>query len=158
MATVKKQLTPEEMLAAAMAFAAVKHQFQFDKGGAPYFLHVMKVAYFLKTDDYEQMAAAVLHDCKEDCGVTDEELREIGMSERVIHTVTGLTNVAGETFEEKVSRLTETRDIIKCKLCDLRHNMDPRRLKKITPKSEAKMREYCLLTEILTEAEEEMSK
>ena len=157
MNTVKK-LTPAEMLASAMAFAAMKHQFQTDKGGAPYFLHVMKVAYYLKTDDHELMAAAVLHDCKEDCGVTDEDLRMIGMSERVIDTVTGLTNVDGETFEEKVKRLTRTLDIIKCKKADLRHNMDPRRLKKITPKSEAKMAEYMKLTEILTAVEKLMYK
>lgn len=146
-------LTPEQMLAEAMAFAAVKHKGQFDKGGAPYFLHVMKVAYYLKTKDYELMAAAVLHDVKEDCGVTDDELRAIGMSERVIDTVTGLTNVQDETFEEKVTRLTRTLGIIKCKLADLRHNMDPRRLKAVTPKSEAKMKEYMRLTEILENAQ-----
>lgn len=150
-----KKLNPAEMLAEAMAFAAMKHKGQFDKGGAPYFLHPMKVAYYLKTDDYELMAAAVLHDCMEDCCVTDEDLRAIGMSERVIGTVIGLTKVEGETFEEKVLRLTATIDIIKCKKADLRHNMDPRRLKKITPKTEARMLEYMLLTELLTEAEDE---
>ena len=151
-----KKLSPEKMLAAAMAFAAVKHEGQFDKGGMPYFLHVMKVMYFLKTKDFELMSAAVLHDCKEDCGVTDDDLRAIGMSERIIDTVTGMTNVEGETFEEKVARLTRTIDIVKCKLADLRHNTDVRRLKKRTPKSDAKMLEYFRLQEALEEALDEL--
>ena len=145
-------MKPEKILANAIAFAAEKHKDQVDKGGKPYILHVLKVSYLLKTDDLELMAAAVLHDCIEDCGVTTSELYELGMSARVVETVVGLTKVNGETHEEKVNRLTKTKDIIRCKLADLRHNMDPRRLKKITPKTEARMLEYMLLTEILSNA------
>lgn len=138
----------KNMLATAIAFAAEKHKNQFDKSGMPYITHPLKVMHYLKTDDLELMCIAVLHDVVEDSYGDDHELgylvlKDIGMSERVIDGVRGLTKVPGETREEKMARLKKTTDRIRVKLCDLRHNMDARRLKGISEKDRARMDEYC---------------
>lgn len=64
--------------ARAVAFAAYAHDGQTRKGGAlPYIVHLMEAAAIAATltNDPEVLAAAVLHDVIEDCGVTDVELR-----------------------------------------------------------------------------------
>lgn len=64
--------------ARAVAFAAYAHDGQLRKGSAlPYILHPMEVAAIAATitNDPEVLAAAVLHDVMEDCGVTEEVLR-----------------------------------------------------------------------------------
>lgn len=134
-----------EMLSSAIMLATAKHHGQYDKGGLPYSLHPLKVMHYLKSDDFELMAIAVLHDVVEDCGVTYDELREIGMSERVIIGVRGMTKVPGESEEDAFNRLTFNTDIIRVKKCDLRHNMDARRLKEVSPKASARMDRYCKL-------------
>ncbi len=132
----------KQILANAIAFAAEKHKNQYDKAGKPYILHPIAVMQYLETDDQELMAIAVLHDVVEDCKVTYEDLRNIGMSERIIEGVTGMTKVPGETMEDNLKRMTTNWDVVKVKLCDLRHNMDPRRLKGITEKDRERMDKY----------------
>lgn len=131
------------MLSNAIAFAAEKHKNQFDKGGLPYILHPLKVMHYLKTDDMELMCIAVLHDVVEDCGVTYKDLRDIGMSERVIEAVRRLTKISGQDMFEYLDAIKGNKDAIKVKLADLRHNMDVRRLKGISEKDAARMDKYC---------------
>ena len=76
-------LTPEELLAKAIAFAAEAHKTQTRKGGnIPYIVHPMEAASVVATmtDDAHLIAAAVLHDTVEDVeNVTAETLeREFG--------------------------------------------------------------------------------
>lgn len=128
-----------------LVLATQRHAGQYDKGGHPYILHPLKVMYLLKTDDEELQCIALGHDLKEDCAVTDDELRFHGQSERVIHGIDGLTKVDGETEEEKIQRICLTIDRMRVKLCDLRHNMDPRRLKGVTEKDIKRMVDYTRL-------------
>ena len=78
-----KPLSGDELLAAAIAFAAQKHCLQIRKGsdrdglpGIPYIVHPMEAAAIAATmtQDRDVLAAAVLHDVMEDSGVTREEL------------------------------------------------------------------------------------
>jgi len=117
----------------AIAFAAEKHRGTFDKGGMPYILHPLKVMYYLKTDDQELMAIAVLHDVVEDCKVSYADLREIGMTNRVVEGVKSLTRLPGETYDEFIERIKLNKDAVLVKLQDLRHNSDIRRLKGVRP-------------------------
>jgi GTP diphosphokinase / guanosine-3',5'-bis(diphosphate) 3'-diphosphatase len=133
----------KNMLATAIAFAAEKHNSQADKAGMPYILHPLKVMHYLDTDDFELMCIAVLHDVVEDCKVTYDDLREIGMSERVVDGVKGMTKVPGESRAEKMARITRTKDIRDVKKADLRHNMDARRLIGVEEKDRKRMDEYC---------------
>ena len=134
-----------KMLAAAIKLSASAHENQFDKGGMPYVLHPLKVMHYLKTDDIELMCIAVLHDVIEDCHVTSVELRKIGMTERVISGVIAMTRRNKESEDDKFMRLSSNKDAVLVKLCDLRHNMDIRRLKGVQEKDLKRMNAYCEL-------------
>jgi len=131
------------MLAKAIALCATKHVNQFDKGGIPYAMHPLKVMHYLKSDDMELMAMAVLHDVVEDTDVTFADLRELGMSERVIVGVKALTKMPGQTPSEYLAGIKANPDAVKVKLADLRHNMDARRLKGVTEKDRARLDKYA---------------
>lgn len=126
----------------AIRIAAVAHAGQFDKGGNPYILHPLKVMHYLKSDDEELMAIAVLHDVVEDTAITYAYLREQGLSERVIDGVRDVTKVPGETPEEYQARVMRNIDSIRVKMEDLRHNSDIRRLKGVTEKDIARVVVY----------------
>lgn len=131
-----------EMLSNMLVMATNAHAGQFDRGGKPYILHVLKVMHYLKTDDEELQCIAVGHDIIEDTKTTYSELREAGMSERVIAGITALTKMPGQTLEEYKEGVFANRDAMLVKMCDLRHNSDIRRLKGITQKDIERMQKY----------------
>ena len=147
-----------KVLATAMMISATGHVNQFDRGGKPYFLHCQKVAFYLKSDDYELMSIAYLHDIIEDTDMTYTRLRELGMTERVIEGVRCMTKVPGETNEEYLHRLESNIDAVRVKLADLRHNSDIRRLKGVTEKDIARMTKYHQMSMRLTLKLQEMTK
>lgn len=131
-----------EMLSAAIVIATNAHAGQYDKGGAPYILHPLKVMHYLKSDDEELMACAVLHDVIEDTSVTYRQLAEAGMTKLVLTTVGLLTKQPGQTLEEYKEQVMSTKTSMLVKMADLRHNSDIRRLKGITDKDIARMAKY----------------
>lgn len=130
------------MLATMLKLVAVKHDGQFDKGGQPYVLHVLKVMHYVRTEDEELQCIALGHDLVEDTDTTYQELRDLGFSERVIRGIRNLTKVPGETFDEYRVRVKSARDSILVKMADLRHNSDIRRLKGVTEKDIKRMVKY----------------
>jgi myo-inositol-1(or 4)-monophosphatase len=67
-----------ELVSEALVFAAKAHDtMRRRSGNAPYILHPMEAAAIAAslTDDPQVLAAAVLHDVMEDCGVSESELR-----------------------------------------------------------------------------------
>lgn len=131
-----------EMLDKMLMIATNAHHGQFDKGGAPYILHPLKVMHYLKSDDEELMCMALGHDVIEDTKVTYKDLRDAGISERVIKGITALTKMPGETLEEYKDRVFANPDAMRVKMCDLRHNSDIRRLKGVTEKDLARVAKY----------------
>jgi (p)ppGpp synthase/HD superfamily hydrolase len=134
--------TANVVLARAIAIAAQAHVDQFDRAGRAYILHPLKVAHYLRTDDAELMAIAVLHDVVEDTRVTYSELAQAGMSERVIAGVRALTKLPGQTAEEYLEQVKSHPDAVLVKLADLRHNSDIRRLKGLTEKDFLRAQKY----------------
>lgn len=65
-----------EMLGTMLVIATNAHAGQFDRGGAPYILHPLKVMHYLKSDDEELMCMALGHDVIEDTPVTYKDLRD----------------------------------------------------------------------------------
>lgn len=131
-----------EMLTKMLVLVTNKHAGQFDKGGQPYVMHVLKVMYYTKTDDEELQCIALGHDLVEDCDVTFQELLDMGFTERIVNGIKGLTKVPGETNKEYMERIKANKDCIKVKLSDLRHNSDIRRLKGVTQKDIARIEKY----------------
>lgn len=132
----------QKMLSKAIWIAVVAHKDQFDRGGTPYICHPMKVMHYLKTTDEELQCVAILHDVVEDSNISYKELRDQGMSERVVEAVKALTKVPGEEYDEYKQKVFSNIDAMKVKLCDLRHNSDIRRLKGVTEKDQARIRKY----------------
>lgn len=131
-----------EMLAQMLHIATTAHHGQFDKGGNPYILHPLKVMHYLKSDDEELMCMALGHDVIEDTSVTYKDLREAGISERVIAGVCCLTKQPGQTYDEYKEGVFASEDAMRVKMADLRHNTDIRRLKGVTEKDIARMAKY----------------
>lgn len=131
-----------EMLSKMLVIATLAHADQFDKGGNPYILHPLRVMSYLKTTDEELQCIAIGHDTVEDTTVTYKELRDAGMSERVIAGIAALTKVPGETYEEYKEKVFANVDAMQVKMCDLRHNTDLRRLKGVTDKDLDRMAKY----------------
>ena len=130
------------ILATAIKIAVNAHDGQFDKGGNAYILHPLKVMHYLKSDDEELQAIAVLHDAIEDTDVTYQDLRDAGMPERVIEGIRCLTKVKGQTANEYLQVVCSNRDAMLVKLADLRHNTDIRRLKGVTEKDIKRVEKY----------------
>lgn len=135
-------LSPAQELALAIKIAAEGHLNQKDKGGNPYILHPLKVMHYLKTDDFQLMAIAALHDVVEDTDVTAADLVLLGFSNRVTAAVVLLTKTPNQTPEEYFNRLAKNYDAVRVKLADLRHNSDVRRLKGLTDKDLLRVRKY----------------
>lgn len=142
-------MTPNTQLARAIALAATAHQDQTDKAGRPYILHCLKVMHYLRSDDDELMAIAVLHDTVEDTEVTFQHLRTWGMSGRVIAGVRAMTKQRGQTPEEYLEQVLANADAVRVKMADLRHNSDIRRLKGVTEKDIRRIEKYNRMYEQL---------
>lgn len=130
------------MLDKMLVIATNAHSGQFDRGGNPYILHPLAVMYYLKTNDEELMCMALGHDLIEDTSVTYKDLREAGISERVIDGIRALTKQPGQTYDEYKQNVFVNIDAMKVKMADLRHNTDIRRLKGVTEKDLARMAKY----------------
>jgi len=140
---MNKVLSPAKQLAIMIKLAATHHQQQFDKGGRPYVLHVLKVMHYLKDkEDDELNCIAVGHDLIEDTPVEQCDLKRLGISVRVVDAITRLTKVELQTHEEYLKGILESYDACRVKLADLRHNTDIRRLKKIGEKDLHRMTKY----------------
>jgi hypothetical protein len=141
----------QQMLNTALMIAAKAHDGQFDKSGKPYLLHVLTVMHKLRSTDEELNCIALLHDVVEDTKTTYQELREAGMSERVIDGVKLLTKVRGQTNDEYLAGVLSSRDAMLVKKSDLTHNMDMRRLKGVSEKDLARTNKYILMFHAIEE-------
>ena len=131
-----------EILAKMLVIATNAHAGQFDKGGNPYILHPLKVMHYTKSLDEEIQCIALGHDVIEDTSVTYRDLRDAGISERVIAGIRALTKQPGQTYEEYKEGVFANPDAMIVKAADLRHNSDIRRLKGVTEKDIARIAKY----------------
>lgn len=135
-------MTRGEMLGKMLVLATTGHAGQFDKGGKPYILHPLAVMNILGSDDEELQCIALGHDLIEDTNKTYQELREAGMSERVIDGIRRLTKQPGQTLDEYKAIIFESLDAMLVKKADLTHNSDIRRLKGVSEKDIQRMAKY----------------
>lgn len=131
-----------ELLNKMLVLATNAHAGQYDKGGKPYILHPLKVMHYLKSEDEELQCIALGHDVIEDTKVTYVQLRELGITERIIEGIRALTKIPGETYDEYKERVFSSEDAMRVKMADLRHNTDIRRLKGVTEKDIARVAKY----------------
>ncbi len=100
-----------------------------DKGGMPYFNHLLKV--YEGVSSYNEKIVALLHDIVEDTNITFDDLKEFGYSDEIITPLTYLTKKKGEYYSDYIDRIISSNDVhtLNVKLSDLKHNMDITRIK-----------------------------
>ncbi|WP_329128193.1 HD domain-containing protein [Streptomyces sp. NBC_01465] len=114
------------------ALVATAHEGQLDKVGVPYVDHVRGVAAGLAHLGPELEMAGLLHDIVEDTDWTPEKLRTAGIPDRVVGIVEAVTNQPGMAYEEKIRRITRSRDATLVKIADNAHNSIPERAARLT--------------------------
>jgi len=128
------------LVKAAYEFAAKAHQGQLRKTGEPYLEHPLSTAMILAEFhlDAETLAAALLHDVPEDCGVSLDEI-EANFGLQVVKLVDGVTklnkltsrartretksNMQAENLRKMLLATAEDLRVVLIKLADRLHNM-----------------------------------
>lgn len=113
----------------AIILACTAHRGQFDKGGAPYILHPLRVMLGVSGDD--RRIAAVLHDVVEDSGIDPAVIAD-RFSDDVAQAVVALSRRDDEDYDafiERCARNPIARDV---KRADIEDNLDLSRLTRIT--------------------------
>jgi GTP diphosphokinase / guanosine-3',5'-bis(diphosphate) 3'-diphosphatase len=138
METVKEYISHEQNLAMiekAIAYATEKHGGQMRKSGEPYINHLINVAYILATLRVgpSTIAAGLLHDVLEDCGISKEELTRAFDSETatIVESVTKIGNIKFTDEKEYMAvnhrkifiAMAKDIRVILVKLVDRLHNM-----------------------------------
>lgn len=136
------QYLPPEKIAvveAAYRFAAEKHQGQKRLSGEPYLEHPLQTAMTLAEFqlDPSTLAAALLHDIPEDCGLPVEEIESgfgpeiarlvdgVTKLEQVSSTASGamVTSTQADNFKKMLITMAEDIRVVFIKLADRLHNM-----------------------------------
>ena len=125
----------------AIEIAITAHQYQTDKSGAPYILHVIRVMNNGKTE--VEKICGVLHDIVEDTPWTFEMLQQEGFSEEIINVLKCVTKESDqEDYDHFIDRILTNKTAIAVKLNDLRDNMDITRLQQITDLDRKRLNKY----------------
>ncbi len=125
----------------AIAIAAVAHEGQIDKAGAPYILHPLRVMAAQGTD--ESRIVAVLHDVVEDTDITLEDLRnQAHFSEPILQTLALVTRRPEDSYEDFVERCAFDPIARAVKLADLEDNLNALRLTTFGAKSAERFPRY----------------
>ena len=108
---IRRYITNTDSLALidkAYNYAKEKHEGQLRMSGEPYFNHLICVGYEvskLNAGPYT-IAAALLHDCIEDCGVTKEEFIN-EFNEEIYSLVDAVTKIGNLEFKDEKEYLAE---------------------------------------------------
>lgn len=104
----------------AIALAVRFHLGQRDKAGAPYLLHLFRVA--LQAEDPISQQAALLHDVIEDSEATLRDLVSAGISPEAVEAVSLLTHDLSESYADYVVKIKNNPIATQVKLLDLHDN------------------------------------
>ncbi len=126
----------------ALQIAREAHAGQTDKAGEPYFLHPLTVMCKMHTEP--EMIAALLHDLIEDTAWTIQDLQKEGFGEEALKAVDLLTKRKndGGTYANYIAGIKGNPIAVKVKIADLEHNMDTRRLARLTGKDKKRLKKY----------------
>lgn len=160
---MKKHITPVD----ALMLAYKLHDKQYDKGGQPYFLHIMRVIRYAKEvaaqyphlypDDTSVYIVAALHDTIEDCGMTIEKLsNSYSLFPREVEALTLLSRNLnpGLTYQEWIQKICDSGNLsaIIVKLADNMDNSDPERIAQLPPEEVSIVSRYYKSMEKLSHA------
>lgn len=124
----------------AIAVATRAHEGQYDKGGAAYILHPLRV--MMRVSTPEQRIVAVLHDVLEDTPLTVADLAREGFPLKILAALLALSRRQGESYEAFVVRLGDDPLAREVKLADLADNSDLTRIAMPGPADLARLTRY----------------
>jgi (p)ppGpp synthase/HD superfamily hydrolase len=135
-------------VADAVSLATEAHKGQYDKSGAFYIQHSLRIMHRMNTRT--EQIVGVLHDIIEDTPITLQGLQEKGYSPEVIDALDCLTKREGENYDEFIMRCRANPIALKVKIADLEDNMDIRRLDKVTASDLERLNRYLVAWRYLT--------
>ncbi len=138
-----------ELTKKAMIISFNAHKDQLDKSGVPYVFHPYHLAE--QMDDEYSVCTALLHDVVEDTDITTDDLRKMGIPDRVLEAVSLMTHDSSVSYFDYVRRIKNDPIAKKVKLADLRHNSDITRLSVVDGKALERCEKYRKAIEILEE-------
>jgi (p)ppGpp synthase/HD superfamily hydrolase len=126
----------------AIAIAVEAHTGQFDKAGAPYVLHPVRMMFAMTHAD--DKIVAVLHDVVEDAeGWTFHRLEAEGFSADVLGGLRSVTKLhPDEDYDDFIARAMANPIGCRVKLADLRDNCNLTRIKELGPNDFKRLAKY----------------
>lgn len=116
----------------AILIATNAHMGQFDRAGAPYILHPLRV--MMRMTTIKSKIVAVCHDLVEDTFITLKDLVNEGFSDDVVCAIDCMTKCKNEAYNAYLDRVISDKLASECKLEDMRDNSNLYRLNKIAQK------------------------
>lgn len=133
----------KDYISKALVFAKKAHEGQKRRDGKAYFTHVEAVAEYVNEEwlslipiqaqgiwcQFKEhvVAAAALHDTKEDQGVTSQQLLDEGFSAMTVGIVDAVTKRNGENYFDFIMRIRDSGvysvGAVAVKLADIAHNI-----------------------------------
>lgn len=133
-------MTDTKMLDKAIKMATQAHFGQVDKAGQPYILHCIRV--MMSGNTIQEKICGVLHDIIEDTPLSLNDLEKAGFSKEIIETVSCLTKIPNEKYQNYLSKVSSNPIAVKVKLNDLQDNLDVTRLKIIEESDVERINKY----------------
>lgn len=135
------------LLEKAIALAVKSHVGQQDKGGNPYILHPLSVMFRVSTE--KEKIVAVLHDVVEDCGITENDLKNEGFDSEIIEAILCLTRKEEESYMDFILRCSKNSLAKAVKIVDITENMDLSRIPNPTESDYKRIDKYKKAIELL---------
>lgn len=134
--------TEKNMLAVATFIAAREFLNKEDRGGRAYIKHCEAVASGVAIFGEIYEIVGMLHDVPEDTKITFKDLYAEGFCSKVINALDCLTHRPGEGYDDYIIRAGSNDIAREVKKSDLRHNMQPERLKGLREKDFERTKKY----------------
>lgn len=117
-----------EMVKKASQIAFDAHRDDVDRGGYPYVMHPLYLAF--QMGDEDSVCVALLHDVIEDHGdkYSFDYLEKQGFNERVIEALRLLTHKKDIPYMEYIKKIKSDKLATNVKIVDLKHNLDSTRI------------------------------
>jgi (p)ppGpp synthase/HD superfamily hydrolase len=96
------EISLNQLLARAVAIAAIAHQDQLDKAKSPYILHPIRL--MMRGQTINEQIVAVLHDVVEDSDWTLNQLAAEGFPAEIVTALDCLTRRHEETYDQFLER------------------------------------------------------
>lgn len=128
------------LVARAIAIAAVAHQNQVDRAGAPYILHPIRM--MLRGQTPQEQIVAILHDVIEDTDWTLEQLAAEGFPTEILAALDALTRRSDETYEAFIDRVLTHPLATRVKRYDLEDNMSLTRMATLGDRDLERLQRY----------------